>query len=169
MQPSLYLMLGYPGAGKTTVAKYIEQLTGAERLSSDETRVSLFGEPTFSPSEHNKLYKHLNQQTRRLLSAKKNVIYDANLNRYAHRQEKYDICKQTGATALLIWVTTDRDLSKNRATNDSRKKYTPPDETLYSLFERIADVIEPPKATEPVVKIDGTNTSQQEVKRILHL
>lgn len=169
MQPSLYLMLGYPGAGKTTVAKYIQELTGAQRLSSDEVRMDLFKQPSFSQAEHTELYAYLNQQTEHLLKSGKSVIYDANLNRYEHRQEKYDICKKTGVSAHLIWVTTERDLSKNRATDDSRKQYTPPHETLHTLFDRIADVIEPPHGDEPTIKIDGTNTSLQAVKRALEL
>ena len=32
-KPTLFMMFGYPGAGKTTTAEIINELTGAEHLS----------------------------------------------------------------------------------------------------------------------------------------
>ena len=72
--PTLYLMFGYPGAGKTTVAKIIEQLTGATHLSSDEERVRLFSRPDFSQTEHEKLYDTLDRETESLLADGKDVF-----------------------------------------------------------------------------------------------
>src|SRR5215207_7043841 len=100
--PTLYLMFGYPGAGKTTTAEAIATLTGAVHLSSDKVRLELFPRPAFSQAEHDALYKTLNLRTEELLRQGKDVVYDANLNRYQHRKEKYDICQQTGATPKLL-------------------------------------------------------------------
>ena len=41
--PTLYLMVGLPGAGKTTLAKQMEQELGALRLSPDEWIAPLYG------------------------------------------------------------------------------------------------------------------------------
>jgi predicted kinase len=41
--PTLYLMVGLPGAGKTTLAKQLEQELGALRLSPDEWIAPLYG------------------------------------------------------------------------------------------------------------------------------
>ena len=42
-RPTLHLTVGLPGVGKTTVARELEQATGALRLTPDEWQVALFG------------------------------------------------------------------------------------------------------------------------------
>lgn len=160
---TLYMMLGYPGAGKTTTAKVIHKLTGAIHLSSDTLRTSLFPKPKFTPMEHEQLYAELDRLCGQLLADGKDVVYDANLNRYQHRREKYDICKRTGALSVLIWVKTSRELARERAMHDSRRHLWPPGEKPDNMFNRIADIIEPPRAGEPYIKIDGTRVSAKYV------
>jgi len=87
MSAKLYLMLGYPGAGKTTTAHILSELTGAVRLSSDDFRFAMFPQPTFSNDEHATLYRTLDFVTEMLLANGVSVIYDANLNRYQHRAD----------------------------------------------------------------------------------
>src|SRR4051812_30668905 len=117
----LYMMLGYPGAGKTTTAAVLHELTGAVHLSSDEVRSERFPQPTFSEEEHEQLYKYLDEKTESLLEEGKDVIYDANLNRLEHRQDKYKIAQQAGAEAVLLWLQTPKDMAKERASHMSRQ------------------------------------------------
>lgn len=171
MKQTLFLMMGLPGAGKTTAAKEIEKLTGAVRLSSDEARLMLWPEPNFSEEEHQALYEFLDEQTKNLLSSGKSVIYDANLNRKTHRNEKYQLAKETGVDVVLCWVKTPRELAKNRRIEESEHHHlvTPKDSDPAKMFERIADVIEEPEQTEPVVELDGTKISDDYVKRKLEI
>lgn len=162
-------MLGYPGAGKTTTAEIIHAQTGAIHLSSDKMRLEMFDRPTFSADEHDKLYAALDAQTEQLLSEGKSVIYDANLNRYQHRQEKYEICEKSHAEPVLIWLQTPRALAKERAMHDSRKQLIPKQETAADMFERIADIIEEPTANEQAIALDGSNVTRESVASALHL
>ena len=156
-------MFGYPGAGKTTTAGVISQLTGAVHLSSDKKRLEMFPNPSFSPQEHDTLYAALDTQTEELLGQGKDVIYDANLNRYQHRAEKYAICQKTGAAPMLIWVKAPKSLAKERAAHISRLHLVPEKETPDAMFDRIADVIEEPGPEEPYTELDGTKITQQYV------
>ncbi len=166
---TLYMMLGYPGAGKTTAAEHIQQLTGAVHLSSDEVRTKIFENPEFSQTEHDTLYSELDRQTKELLSQGKSVIYDANLNRFQHRLEKYDICKRTGANPELIWVQTPKSLAKHRATAIGRLHLVPKNETLSEMFDRIALIIEEPGPDEPYTAIDGTKITSDYISQTLNL
>ncbi len=169
MQPTLYLMLGYPGAGKTTAAEVIQKLTSAVHLSSDALRTSMFDTPVFNQAEHDKLYSEIDRQTEAILSKGKSVIYDANLNRLEHRLEKYEICKRTGAQSRLIWVQTPKDIAKLRATEISRQHLVPKDETLSEMFDRIANIIEVPGTNEPFIPIDGTKVTPMYIAQTLNL
>lgn len=163
------MMLGYPGAGKTTIARLLSELTGAYHLSSDEIRAQLFQKPTFSATEHQQLYEYLDQLTATALEAGQDVIYDANLNRKLHRQQKYDICRRVGAEATLTWVKTPRQLAKDRASHDSRQHLWPQNESADAMFERIANLIEAPLANEPHLVIDGTKVTASYLRDALDL
>lgn len=167
-QPILYLMFGYPGAGKTTIAQIISNVTGAVHLSSDAVRLELFPNPTFSQAEHDQLYQEIDTRAEALLKEGKSVIYDANLNRFVHRQQKYDICTRTGAKSVLLWVKTAKELAKERAVHDSRSHLWPKNETAAQLFDRVAGVLEPPQDHEPFITIRGEGVTEQTVRDTLN-
>lgn len=166
-QPTLFMMFGYPGAGKTTNARAIHELTGAEHLSSDEIRLKLFPHPTYTEKEHQTVYAALDKHTAILLKAGKSVIYDANLNRYKHRLEKYEMCERTGARPVLLWLQTSRELARKRAVMRGHQHLVPKDETFESMFDRVAGLIEEPREDEPVYKIDGTNLDKGALAELL--
>jgi predicted kinase len=79
-KPTLFLFLGYPGAGKTTAAQFIQQKTGAELLWADFERRQMFGQPTYSEAENDELYGYLDKQAAHILNQGKSVIFDTNFN-----------------------------------------------------------------------------------------
>lgn len=166
-QPTLFLMFGYPGAGKTTAAKTIQELTGAEHLSSDILRLELFPKPTYSQEEHDAVYAELDKRTEASLSQGKSVIYDANLNRYQHRLEKYQMCERTGAKAALLWIQAPKDLARERAVLRGHHHLVPKDETFESMFDRVTSVIEEPREDEPVYTINGAPLETSAVSELL--
>lgn len=167
---TLYLMLGYPGAGKTTTAKIIHELTGAVHLWADQIRRERFETPTYSHHENIELYKHLNQLTEELLAAGNSVVFDTNFNFYKDRQHLRDIAATHGADSKLIWITTKRDTAKMRATENARKQTTrvlgdmPPED-----FDRMAKNLEPPHDNEAYTAIDGTKVTADYIREQLGL
>lgn len=63
----LYLFVGYPGAGKTTIAKIIAESTGAVHIWADKERQEMFGKANLTATETSQLYERLNQETDQLL------------------------------------------------------------------------------------------------------
>ena len=94
-----------------------------------------------------------------LLKHGMSVVYDANLNRYVHREEKYMLAKKNGANVQLFWVEAPRELAKKRRLATQHESLVPTDETPHDFFERIADIFEPPRKDEPFKKLDGTQIS----------
>lgn len=163
------MMLGYPGAGKTTTAEMISKMTGAMHLNSDRFRQHLFANPTFSEQEHELIYNALDYLTELLLAGGVSVIYDANLNRYKHRQEKYEIAGRTGADPKLMYIKTDSELAKQRATVDSehRPAHRPFGNMDLATFERLIQQIEPPRDHEPLVELSGDAHIETQLKQKL--
>lgn len=170
--PTLYLMLGYPGAGKTTVSNIIGDLTGAVHLNSDRFRQHMFSKPLgITNEEHESMYKHLDYIAETILESGKSVIYDANLNKYSHRQEKYDIAKKLGVTAKLIWVKTDSEIARKRATveADGNPVNRPFGNMPIQTFDRLIQEIESPKDDEHAIEISGEEISKENVAKALGL
>jgi predicted kinase len=167
-RPQLYLFVGYPGAGKTTISQALRELTGAVHIWADRERIAMFGEPTHSQAENKQLYERLNQETEKLLDEGKSVIFDTNFNFYKDREYLREEAAKRGADTTVVWVTTPLELAKKRAVEESHGQAT----RLYGNmesenFDRIASHLEPPRESEKVLKLDGTNFDKQALMRLL--
>ena len=165
--PTLYLLMGLPGSGKSTLGKLLQSETKAIRISSDEYRLLIFPEPTFTQKEHDNLYGLIDHNVEHLLAAGHSVIYDANLNRKQHRVEKYELAKKNNANVILVWVRTDKELAKKRREEEQDKRLIPEGETSSNMFDRIAAVFEQPDKDETCIEIDGSDISDEDIAKIV--
>lgn len=165
---TLYLMMGYPGAGKTTTAKHIHTLTGAEHLWTAQFRRDWFGNPTYQPDETKMLYERLNDMTEYLLKKGKSVIYDTSFNYYKDRQHLRTIANKCKVRTIVIWVVTPKPVAKDRAVINAHEHnnrilgHMP-----HEKFEQLTDVLEKPRKSEKHVEIDGTKITKKYIKNIL--
>ena len=168
-RPKLYLFIGYPGAGKTAIAKIIAENTHAFHIWADVERHKLFPDPTHSKEESDKLYESLNQATEYLLAQGKSVIFDTNFNHKADRNNLRKIAKKYNAETVLIWVKTPLGTAMNRAVNSKVKRnnynYIMTDKQFYE----IAGKLEPPSKLEKAITIDGTDIKKTVVLEKLGL
>ncbi len=169
VKPTLYLFIGYPGAGKTAVAKVIAETTGAVHLWADVERHRLFKRPTHSEAESVELYSRLNRQAGELLASGKNVIFDTNFNFFADRQKLRGIAERHGAKTVLIWITVPKQVAKKRAVHTPAARNGYLVSMTQAEFEAITAKLEPPTENENVVKIDGTRLDKQTVIKLLNL
>jgi predicted kinase len=76
-RPSLILLVGIPGSGKTTYAnKYIEEHPGMIHLSSDKIRKELWGDEA-TQGDNNEVFYRMQRRAIDGLNFGYNVIYDA--------------------------------------------------------------------------------------------
>lgn len=163
IRPKLYIFIGYPGAGKTTISKIIAEATGAVHIWADAERHKIFSKPTHSQAESLELYDRLNHRAAELLAAGKSVVYDTNFNFYADRQKMRDIAMRSGAETVLVWINLPKQVAKQRAVHstDSRNGYQTG--MTEEQFESIVAKLEPPAENEKFVKINGLKFDRQEV------
>ena len=166
--PTLYLMVGYPGSGKTTTAKIIHDITGAVHLWADHERNRRFPNPTHGHKENLALYAQLNEETRQLLASGKSVIFDTNFNFYKDRERLRRIAAKAGARTVVVWLTTDKSLAHDRAVN-----HPSPDESRVwgnmpeADFKRISGNLEPPKPEERPITLVGQGLTREMVEQAL--
>lgn len=154
---TLYLMVGRPGAGKTTAAQAICEVTGATHLWTAEIRKERYGRPSFKHSENIAVYDHMNRMAGELLAAGNDVVFDTSFNFYKDREKLRAIADEHNAKTVVIWVQTDKDLAKDRATKDAHLHDT---RILGDMsnedFERLSHKLEKPRSDETVIELDGT-------------
>lgn len=166
--PTLFLMVGYPGSGKTTAAKIIHTLTGAVHMWADHERNKRFVKPKHTHQENITLYAALNQEVQQLLHQGRSVIFDTNFNFYRDRQKLRTIAKIEGAETVVVWVKATKELARERATRQSHGKPTRVWGNMpVEHFERIAGGLEEPQPHERVITLDGTNVTEQTVAAAL--
>ena len=75
MRPTLYVMCGISGSGKSTYAKTLKMsIPNTEIVSTDEIREELFGSASVQ-KEPKKVFQIAYDWTRRLLEQRKNVVF----------------------------------------------------------------------------------------------
>lgn len=169
-KPTLYLMLGMPGAGKTTAATLITELTGAHHLWADQLRRTMFGAPTYSEPENDQLYSRMNHEAAALLASGHSVVFDTSFNHQRDREHLYNIAKQANADVQLLWVTIDEATARERATNNAHQQATRAlGDMSQADFERLRDKLEQPATDEPHITLDGTKISSDYLKQQLGL
>ncbi len=167
-QPTLYLFVGFPGAGKTTVARIITEATGGVHLWADFERHVMFDTPTHSQEESRLLYGHLNRVADEMLAEGRCVIYDTNFNFRKDRDFMRNIAAKHNTDVKVIWMTTPRDIAQHRATEATEDQATriwgnmsPAD------FNRLSDNLQQPDDDEAVIKLDGSNIDASTIKQQL--
>lgn len=165
--PTLHLLMGLPGSGKSTFAKLLQKQTFAIRLSSDDYRLMLFAHPTFSQKEHDNLYALLDHNVEHLLASGHDVIYDANLNRRVHRDEKYKLARRHGAKVILWWLDVPRALAKERRLSTQDERLIPEGESSENMFDRVTKIIELPDNDEHAVRVVGVDLTADKVAELV--
>ncbi len=169
ISPKLYLFIGYPGAGKTAVAKIIAKHTGAFHLWADVERHKMFPNPSHSLEESSQLYDKLNTATEYMLGQGKSVIFDTNFNYKSDRLKLKAIARKYKAETIIIWVKTPMNIAMDRAVNSQLKRNNYDYVMSAGQFHDIAKKLEPPSLEEHAIEIDGTNIDEQELVKKLGL
>lgn len=153
-------MYGYPGAGKTFLARQMCEDIQAAHVQSDRIRYELFEQPRYDRQE-NQIIDHLMQyMTEEFLNAGISVVYDINAMRASQRRELRDLARKHKVQTMLIWMQIDAESAFARVGKRDRRKlddkYTPSVDR--KTFEQIASHMQNPQATEDYMVISGKHT-----------
>ena len=167
-QPILFLLVGYPGSGKTTTAQLLHEQTGATHIWADHERKERFIDPTYSQAESKVLYSILNELTDKLLSEGKSVIYDTNFSFRRDRDLLRTMAAKQDVPTVVIWIQTPVALARKRAVHDNHaQRNWAPKQMTAEHFERIVRDLEPPTPNEHVITLDGHHIAPEVVAAAL--
>lgn len=165
MKPKyLFMLLGYPGSGKTYFSERLASKIGAVRINADAMRVAAFGtiEAAKKFDSTTKLlnpivFGILDYTAAQVLKSGHSVICDYQHTRRSARDTKYAIASENDAIPVVIWVQAPRDIAIQRGSEreeslDHRKHSK---EKIEVLVDRTTSSLDVPGEDERVVVIDG--------------
>lgn len=165
MKQTLFMMLGYPGSGKSHFAKRLAHELGAVRINSDAMRASVFDNPSdhYNAAGFRIVFGALDYAAHVILSAGHTVIYDANCNRRSERAKNVALASEHNAGAFVIWVKTSPEEAAHRAAN--RELGSDQVQISQERFNEIKEILEEPTQDENVIVIDGTKSFEEQLKQ----
>jgi predicted kinase len=159
-KPVLICLYGFPGSGKSYVARNLADSVQLAHVSSDRIRNELFENPRYDAQE-NAIVTHLmNYMSEEFLSAGVSVVYDMNSLRVSQRRTLRDLARRNKVEFLLIWLQIDPDSAfartqdRDRRTSDDR--YAQPQDN--TTFNRVLSGMQNPQAGEDYLVISGKHT-----------
>jgi predicted kinase len=138
MKPTLFIICGYVGAGKTTTAHILSKLVNAQVASVDSTIKRVFDNPSFvgkdTPPNDFELatcYNVFALITEYMLSSGKSIIIDGAFAKNKQRILVSSIAKKLKLPYYVLYITCPDDILKNgkgvgwKAHNKIKKIYEP--------------------------------------------
>jgi predicted kinase len=169
-KPTLIIVIGLPGSGKSFFAQQFAKSFGAALVSEDKIRYLLFAHHTYNESENSIIRQVANMMIKELLKTKKTFILDGGYNDGQLRSSLVNIAKKAAYQILTIVVQTDTKTAERRATHRSGKKAG--DRYKQSLspeeFAVQAKIYQaPPPLDKTVVVISGKHTYSTQARFVL--
>jgi len=112
--PTLVVLVGLPGSGKSYFAARLSEKVPAVILESDLLRKIVVRRPVYSQFESYRLFRAIHELVRELLANRNNVIVDATNLSEAARHPLYGIAVETGAKIIVVHLNTPREVAKER-------------------------------------------------------
>lgn len=131
--PIMFMMIGLPASGKSTIAARIKEEYNAEWCSSDTIRGELFGDESIQ-GNNDVVFDIMRERTEEALQNGRNVIYDAtNLNSKKRRNLLQHNLKRFNCWKIAYVVLTDYKECRRR--NNERKRVVP-EKAMDSMLKR---------------------------------
>lgn len=168
-KPTLILLYGYPGAGKTFFSRQLCDDIVAAHVQGERIRYELFDEPRYDKQE-NEVVSHLMEyMAEEFLNAGVSVLYDMNAARVGQRRVLRDMARRCKAKFALVWIQVDAESAFTRAAKRDRRKvddkYAQPlDRTT---FDSLTGNMQNPETTEDFMVISGKHTYQTQRSAII--
>lgn len=121
-KPTLFMLYGFPGAGKTYLAKNLRESIQAAHVNADKIRYQLFEEPRYDRAENEIVDQLMEYMTEEFLDAGVSVVFDTNAIKKNQRRILRDIARKKKAEPILVWLQIDPESAFARVSQRDRRK-----------------------------------------------
>ena len=160
--PSINLICGFIGFGKTTFAKKLEMELPAVRFTHDEIMLKHYGRnPDNFREKYKKVDSYIRQETVKFIKTGKNVILDYGFWSKAQREEYYKWAKTITPNVIFYVIVCDLDIARKRVIERTKNN---PNELFIdeNIFDELLKQYEPISENEEYpIKYYDTNEHLQ--------
>ena len=114
VRPSLIVVSGLPGTGKSFFCRKLAERLPFLILTSDSLRRALFPTPQYDEQENKRLFSACHVLIEELLEKGIPVIFDATNLLEHHREYLYRAAERAGARLILVWVEAPPEVVRQR-------------------------------------------------------
>jgi hypothetical protein len=112
--PSLVVVCGLPGVGKSRVSRAISERLDATLVRSDVVRKDLVDDPQYTSDETERTYAAVRDRAREHLAAGDRVVLDATYRSQSLRDAIAEMGTDAGAETTFVRVICDTDVVRER-------------------------------------------------------
>ncbi|MFH1116193.1 MAG: AAA family ATPase [Pseudomonadota bacterium] len=157
--PSLIVMAGLSGSGKSYLSSRLGLRTGIEVIRSDvvrkqsvgvpigEHRLDMYGQGIYTPNSTEQTYKLILERAGGSLGQGESVILDASFIRYKHRAAARELARKSGARLTLIECVVPGHIAHRRL-DERMSEQNEPSDGRWEIFERQKSEFEAVRADE---------------------
>ena len=169
-KPFLMYMYGFPGAGKTYLARQLSEDIQVAHIQADRIRNELFTEPKYDRTEEDIINQLMNYMAEEFLKAGVSVIYDFNAIRNSQRRFLRELARNSKAESLLVWLQLDMETAYLR--NYKRDKRKNDDKYSHSLnqteFKDFISKMQNPSTLDNYMVVSGKHSYQTQKNSIIN-
>ena len=161
-RPTLVLLYGFPGSGKTFLARQLSEDLLAANVQSDRIRYELFEQPAYNKRE-DEIVNHLAEyMVEEFLSVGTSVVLDTNGLTTAQRRKLRNLAQKCKAQTLIVWVQIDLESAFMRAIKRDHRKTDDKYARKFdrTTFESSVSHMQKPAVNEDYVVISGKHNYQ---------
>lgn len=121
-KPTLIMLYGFPGSGKTHFANNMAQSLRAAHVQGDKIRYQLFEDPRYDKAEDEIVDHLMEYMTEEFLDAGVSVIFDTNAISKRQRRSLREIARKKRVEHLLLWFQIHADTAFTRVSHRDRRR-----------------------------------------------
>ena len=161
--PTVVIVFGLPGTGKSYFASRLAEYINAEYINSDRLRKELFPERTYSDKEKDRIYGEMLEKTKRVINENTNVVLDATFYKNDIRNRLREEIRNN-AEVSFIEIRAAEDVIRQRL-----QKERPYSEADFAVYELIKRQWEPLNAPHLILNSTDDNINVMLQKAMDHL